>query len=227
MHLTEEQLERYSRQILAHPFGGQGQRALALARVRLFGMSECLAPAGLYLARAGVGHLAVPKRVWETIARSASPDTIWHRAEDESAGTEAGLWDVAVDAGADPAAWHRRVRRQAPRVAALWLGHRSAIGWVALWSQPLHNPCPLDAGFDTACLAPSRKAGDRSVPLGQNVAWCVGTLAATLALRCLVSDGRDGPSSTWLVLDLAQGRVWQRAGGSSLTSPCRLCSEGL
>ncbi len=57
--LTEEQIRRYSRQILLPEVGGRGQRRLLAARVWLAGSGGIAEFAGLYLAAAGVGRIGV------------------------------------------------------------------------------------------------------------------------------------------------------------------------
>lgn len=225
MQLTEEQLERYSRQILADPFGGKGQRALAAARVRLWGASPCLHPAALYLARAGVRHLAIPAHLLETLDRSASPDTIWQRLEDTPGPPEADRWDVRLDACLDPESWHRQVRRQPPRLAAIWLGARPAVLWLALWARPAHEPCALDRQFHARFSAACPQANRSSDWLERNAAWCAGTLAAVLALRCLVAVEEDRPRSTWFVHDLARGEIWEHGATPVRHVSCALCGE--
>ncbi len=56
---TEEQIERYSRQIILPEVGGLGQRKLLSARVLLIGAGGLGSPTGLYLAAAGIGHIGV------------------------------------------------------------------------------------------------------------------------------------------------------------------------
>jgi adenylyltransferase/sulfurtransferase len=56
---TEEQIERYSRQLLLPEVGGEGQRKLLAARVLLIGAGGLGSPVGLYLAAAGVGTIGV------------------------------------------------------------------------------------------------------------------------------------------------------------------------
>jgi molybdopterin/thiamine biosynthesis adenylyltransferase len=54
---TEEQIRRYSRQIILPDVGGKGQRKLLESRVLLIGAGGLGSPAGLYLAAAGVGTM--------------------------------------------------------------------------------------------------------------------------------------------------------------------------
>jgi adenylyltransferase/sulfurtransferase len=56
---TEEQIERYSRQILLPQVGGKGQEKLLKASVLLIGAGGLGSPIGLYLAAAGVGAIGL------------------------------------------------------------------------------------------------------------------------------------------------------------------------
>ena len=59
MTLSDDQLDRYARQIVLKEIGGGGQRKLLAARVVLIGAGGIGAPALQYLAAAGVGTLRV------------------------------------------------------------------------------------------------------------------------------------------------------------------------
>ena len=57
--LTDEQLQRYGRQILLHDFDIAGQEKLLAATVMVVGLGGLGSPVAMYLAAAGVGHLVL------------------------------------------------------------------------------------------------------------------------------------------------------------------------
>ena len=59
MALTDEQLERYSRHIILKEVGAKGQKKLLNAKVLIIGAGGLGAPAAMYLAAAGVGHIGI------------------------------------------------------------------------------------------------------------------------------------------------------------------------
>lgn len=59
MSLTNEQIERYSRQIILPNVGGKGQDKIMKARVLVVGTGGLGAPCSFYLAAAGVGRIGL------------------------------------------------------------------------------------------------------------------------------------------------------------------------
>ncbi|MHA1454285.1 MAG: HesA/MoeB/ThiF family protein, partial [Promethearchaeota archaeon] len=59
MELTEEQIERYSRQIILKEIGGFGQKKLLKSTVTIVGMGGLGCPAAQYLAGAGIGKIRI------------------------------------------------------------------------------------------------------------------------------------------------------------------------
>ncbi|HLB73709.1 MAG TPA: molybdopterin-synthase adenylyltransferase MoeB [Sedimentisphaerales bacterium] len=59
MELTEQQIERYSRQIILQEVGGSGQEKLLASKVLIIGAGGLGSPAALYLAAAGVGTIGI------------------------------------------------------------------------------------------------------------------------------------------------------------------------
>lgn len=59
MDFTEEQIERYSRQIILPEVGGVGQRKIMQAKVLIIGCGGLGSPCAYYLASAGVGKIGL------------------------------------------------------------------------------------------------------------------------------------------------------------------------
>lgn len=59
MNFSEDQIQRYSRQIVLKEVGGKGQRKLREAKIFLIGAGGLSSPAALYLAASGVGTLGI------------------------------------------------------------------------------------------------------------------------------------------------------------------------
>lgn len=59
MNLREDQIERYSRQIILPNVGGKGQEKLLNAKVLIIGAGGLGSPCALYLASAGIGKIGI------------------------------------------------------------------------------------------------------------------------------------------------------------------------
>jgi adenylyltransferase/sulfurtransferase len=80
MRFSEEQIQRYSRQMILPGIGGRGQRKLAEARVFIMGAGGLGSPSALYLAAAGVGTIGLAD--FDRVELHNLQRQILHRTED-------------------------------------------------------------------------------------------------------------------------------------------------
>ena len=80
MSLTDQQIKRYSRQIVLEQVGGVGQEKLLTSKVLIVGAGGLGSPAALYLAAAGVGTIGLIDA--DNVDLSNLQRQIIHRTED-------------------------------------------------------------------------------------------------------------------------------------------------
>ena len=80
MSFSDEEVERYARQLVLREIGGPGQQRLKAARVLIVGAGGLGAPAALYLAAAGVGELTIVDP--DTVDRSNLQRQVLYETDD-------------------------------------------------------------------------------------------------------------------------------------------------
>jgi len=106
--LSDEQVERYSRQIILAEIGPVGQARLLAARVAIVGQGAAAERALAYLAAAGVGTITAPVEIHAVVDPSQTDVTVLQPDEGGAA-----PYDVVVLVGS----FHRTVRAR----RTLWI----------------------------------------------------------------------------------------------------------
>jgi adenylyltransferase/sulfurtransferase len=237
MSLTNNQIERYSRQIIVPGFGGSAQERLLAAGVAILAEPADAANAVAYLAGAGVGRIVlysvgdqasyaalvarardlnpdVSVRIANDDSSAASDDTS-SRASHDAAQDESDL-TLALIGDAHAAETVARLCR-ARRCAAAVIARLYAPGRIAI--LPASPPCPLCAEGDL--LSPP---GARAASAG-----VIAMVAVTEAFRMLAGVAGQHPEAVQLEFDgyVSRPRALRRrasSGGVSTRCVCEALS---
>ena len=166
MTLTDEQVERYSRQLILPEVGPGGQERLGAARVAVVGTGLAAERVVAYLAAAGVGWIAAAPAV-HGACDPAQPDlTVVPLA----AAADVAL-DAAVVAGED-------VERVVAEHAA-WRARAAATFWIVAGRAGGTSPCPACAADGAPPIRPTTTVADA----------LLGTIVATELVKHLLAIG--------------------------------------
>jgi hypothetical protein len=222
MALTDNQIERYSRQIIVPGVGGRAQERLLASCVAIVAESADAAGAVAYLAGAGVGRI-----VMHPVGERASYDALVERSRDLNPDVSVSLARDGISARcnlmlalvgdtrtADAAA---RVAR-ADRCGAAVIARLDIPGRIALLPAP--PPCPLCA--DAELLSPP---GKRAASCGE-----IAMVAVAEAFKMLAGFAGQQPAAELLEFNCyvtwarALGRRRVRGGGSKTRCACEALS---
>lgn len=201
--LTENQIRRYSRQILLPEVGGRGQRKLLAARVRLLGTGTVAATAGVYLAAAGVGAIGLD--AGEESVRMAARMTGMNPEVRVPVGGGAGDIDLAVDGTGDPA-----TAGGSPRV---WAVPSGTVGRVSRF-VPGRSAC-------RRCLPPELRGA--CAPMSPPAEAVLGSLLAVEALEVLLGIGAGLADR---VLEYDAEKTTFRTHAVKRDPACPACGDG-
>lgn len=186
--LSDQQIERYSRQIILPQLGSRGQQRLLGASVAVVGRDDFSAAAAVYLAAAGVGKVAAPPSAVAALA-AVNPDcvcaplpaSITRTAAVEIAGTS----NAVLACGAcDDTCMLLNAACVAARTPLVWGQARGSIGRVAVLAGTDANaPCY------TCLLAhrpQERPPDEQTAALAEATAAFSGMLQATETIKLLL-----------------------------------------
>ena len=169
MRLTDEQIERYSRQLILPEVGPGGQERLGAARVAVVGDGVAAERVVAYLAAAGVGWIAAAPALHR--AADVAQTDLQLLALDAS---DDGAFDVLIVAapGTTPAA----------ALVDVWRGRSRTTLWIADGIAGGTPPCPRCAATElTTPTTPDELRGVRDA--------LVGTVVATETVKALLAIG--------------------------------------
>lgn len=170
MPLDDEQIERYSRQLILAEVGPRGQERLGAARVAVIGTDGAAERVVAYLAAAGVGWIAADAALHAAVD-PAQPDFRIVPLPDPATGP----LDAVVVTGATTDA-------VAARLPA-WSAHAGATFWVAAGGAGGAPPCPRCAS------AAHADAADVPPELTALRAALLGTVVATEVMKAILAIG--------------------------------------
>jgi molybdopterin/thiamine biosynthesis adenylyltransferase len=189
MVLSNQQIERYARQIIVPGVGGIAQERLMAARLMLAGKAADVSSVLAYMAGAGVGEIRLQLRASDAAEQDSlimratwlNPDVVVHAGAGSIAGS-----DLIVAIGGDsetsePILSSPLLCAEVPLIFVR-LEEPAAVGIF-----PVRPPCPLCADADM--IGPSRTRGDN--------AGFVAMVATTEAFK-LLAGSPPPPSPTLL-----------------------------
>ncbi len=218
MRLSDEQIERYSRQIIVPGFGGSAQERLLDAQVALVAAPADAETAALYLAGAGVGRVAIypaaEPRVYRRLlerVRDLNREAAVEIAADapESAPCAAAGPVLALLGDAAAAERAERIFR-ARRFRSAIVARLDSPGRIAL--LPSAPPCPLCAEANVLSAI-----GDRAANAG-----AVAMVAVAECLRMLAGVGeQSGPRLIeWAGFASRMSALARRRADAGATARC-------
>ncbi|MCC6763431.1 MAG: hypothetical protein IT293_02100 [Deltaproteobacteria bacterium] len=169
MRLDDEQIERYSRQLILREVGPRGQERLLAARVAVVGADAAAARVVAYLAAAGVGWIAAEAAL-RTVVDPDQPDL-----------TLAPL-ATAADAPCDAAVVAAATTDAVADALSPWRTRAATVFWIAAGRAGALPPCPR-------CAAAAIDAGDGAPALARLRDVVLATVVATEVVKAVLAIG--------------------------------------
>jgi molybdopterin/thiamine biosynthesis adenylyltransferase len=207
--LNEQQVERYSRQIILPQLGGRGQQTLLSASVAVVGSGDMSTAAALYLAAAGIGRLTLSEPSPLSAITAMNPDCrVDPLPPSMTPGVTAELarhCSVIVASGVPSEICNTLNAACVARCTTLvWGDTVGPLGLVTVF-RPDRNefPCYTCAHKQLAQLLVTSDATDG---LTEATAAFIGTLQATEAIKDLLGLDRP-PTTRAMVYDAVTGTM--------------------
>ncbi len=192
--LTDEQIERFSRQIILRDVGGTGQTRLLRSRVAIAGDEEISRHLAMMLAQAGIGEILTAARITAHMPRGV-PAGCQIGVRDDPAGTSADAFVQTVGPRPLPAL--------SPAPRSHLVVSRSGVAGVTLVQAG------MTACVDCALRAIDTHAGRHPSPPETSLRlWAIGTASLQIIIDLLglseqvgflqVYDGIQGPRTVVL-----------------------------